>query len=223
MTNLTTLQTVAILLLPILLAITVHEAAHGWVAHQLGDNTAFRAGRVTLNPIKHIDLIGTIILPLLLSFLGGFIFGWAKPVPVNFHNLRQPRRDTALVALAGPMANLVMAIGWAVIAKAAWLMEEDFTSAIFLVYMGQAGTLINSALMILNLVPILPLDGGRILHSMLPPNLATPFGRLEPYGLYILIGLLISGVLAKILYPLWTFVTQQLLLLVGFKELVLQQ
>jgi Zn-dependent protease len=222
MTNLTTFQTVAIWLLPILFAITVHEAAHGWVAHQLGDNTAFRAGRVTLNPIKHIDLIGTIILPLLLSFLGGFIFGWAKPVPVNFHKLRQPRRDTALVALAGPMANLVMAIGWAVIAKAAWLMEEDFTSAIFLVYMGQAGTLINSALMILNLLPILPLDGGRVLHSMLPPHLATPFGRLEPYGLYILIGLLISGILAKILYPLWTFVTQQLLLLVGFKEIVLQ-
>ncbi|OQW93317.1 MAG: site-2 protease family protein [Beggiatoa sp. IS2] len=197
----TAIQRVAVWLLPVLFAITVHEMAHGWAAFQLGDDTAKRLGRVSLNPIKHIDIVGTVILPILLLALGGFILGWAKPVPVNFQQLRQPRRDMALVALAGPAANLIMAILWTVIARIGWATSGLFAPAIFLVYVGDAGIFINCVLMILNLLPILPLDGGRILHSLLPPALATSFGRLEPYGLLILIILLATNLLNYLLFP----------------------
>ncbi len=216
MAELTLLQQISIWALPILFAITAHEAAHAWVAFKLGDSTAYREGRVTLNPIKHIDLIGTVILPLLMVVISGFVFGWAKPVPVNFRQLRQPRRDMALVALAGPGANLLMAIFWVIVAKLGFFLTAEFEQAIFLVYMGSAGILINLILMILNLLPILPLDGGRVLHSALPRELAISFGRLEPFGLIILVILLVTGILENILHPLINFMSQQFFSLVGF-------
>ena len=172
------IQVLAILALPVLFAITVHEAAHGWVAKQLGDKTAEMLGRVTLNPIKHVDLIGTVVVPLTTFLLTGFLFGWAKPVPIDWRNLHHPRRDMAFVALAGPMANLVMALLWALIVKlglALWQTSQWL--ALPLVYMGAAGVLINSFLMALNLFPLLPLDGGRILNALLTPRLSTAFSR----------------------------------------------
>ncbi|TGO02966.1 peptidase [Candidatus Thiomargarita nelsonii] len=215
MEELTTLQQVTIWILPVLFAITVHEVAHGWVAFKLGDDTAYRLGRITLNPISHIDPIGTVLLPLLLFATTGFVFGWAKPVPVNFNRLRQVRRDMALVALAGPGANLLMAIFWTIIVKFGLLLTDAFPVAVFLIYMGYAGIVINGILMILNLLPILPLDGGRVLHSALPPNLAYSFGRLEPFGLIILVVLLLTGILQDVLLPMLNFMSQQFLWFVG--------
>lgn len=201
-----TIQQLSILALPVLLAITVHEAAHGWMAMKHGDSTAKMLGRVTINPFKHIDPVGTIVVPLATFLLSGFLFGWAKPVPVAWRNLNNPRRDMALVALAGPGANLLMAITWALAIKAGvLLMPLSEAVGLPLVYMGGAGVLINSLLMILNLMPILPLDGGRILNSLLPQKLAYPFSRLEPFGLFIIIGLLVTGLLEKILLPLVQF------------------
>jgi Zn-dependent protease len=212
MDELSTLQQITIWILPVLFAITVHEAAHGWMAFKLGDDTAFRLGRITLNPIKHIDPIGTILLPIVLLVIsaGQFVFGWAKPVPVNFYQLREFRRDMALVALAGPAANLLMAILWVMLAKFGAILVNDFqiTAAIFLVYMGFAGVIINALLMILNLFPILPLDGGRVLHSLLPPNLAESYAQLEPYGIIILVALLLTNVLQMILLPILAIVQQ---------------
>jgi len=188
--------------IPVLFAITVHEVAHGWVASHLGDQTAKSMGRLTLNPIRHIDPIGTVLLPVLLYFLGGFIFGWAKPVPVNWKNLGHPRRDMALVAAAGPGANLVMLVLWALLAKIVtlfhqnpvWLTEFVWTMCIW-------GIRINIVLMVLNLFPLLPLDGGRIMTSLLPAELALVYSRLERYGLLILILLIATGLLGKILWP----------------------
>ncbi len=201
------IQMVAVLALPVLFAITVHEAAHGWVANRLGDRTAFMLGRVTFNPIKHIDPVGTILVPLsilLLSSIGGapILFGWAKPVPVDWRNLHHPRRDMALVALAGPGANLVMAIFWGLMIKlgVGMLGTSDWI-ALPLVYMGAAGVLINLVLMALNLFPLLPLDGGRVLNALLPPRLSYAFSRLEPYGLIILLVLLFTGLLGAVLLP----------------------
>ncbi|MFU8798119.1 MAG: site-2 protease family protein [Gammaproteobacteria bacterium] len=200
MQTLNTFQQIIIWALPILFAITLHEAAHGWIALRCGDRTAFQAGRVSINPFRHIDLIGTVIIPLLLFTLGGFIFGWAKPVPINWRNLRHPRRDMALVALAGPLANLLMAFFWAVLTK--WgINSENFA----LIYMGQAGITINLLLMLLNLLPLPPLDGSRILASLLPPPWALKYNQLEPYGFIILLLLLISGVLFSILSPIFSF------------------
>jgi len=189
------------------------------MALKLGDDTALRLGRVTLNPIPHIDIIGTVLLPLLMLTMSGFVFGWAKPVPVSWHNLHQPRRDMGLVALAGPTANLLMAIVWALTIKISWLLfVNGFEQAEFFLRMGEAGILINILLMILNLMPILPLDGGRILYSLLPPNMADQFGRLEPFGLIILLVLLVIGALGKILLPLINFIYEQIVWLTSITE-----
>lgn len=211
------IQQIAVLALPLLFAITVHEAAHGWAAYRLGDNTAQQMGRVTLNPIKHIDLIGTVIMPLLILFISQFNFmlGWAKPVPVNFNRLKSPRRDTALVALAGPGANFLMAIGWAFVAKLGVMIGDQFVGTPFLFYMGNMGIFINVILMVLNLLPLLPLDGGRVLHSLLPTRLAQAFGQLEPYGFFILVILLLTHVLEQILSPPIQFISHKILLLVS--------
>jgi Zn-dependent protease len=216
MEGLTTIQQIAVLALPVLFAITVHEAAHGWVAGKLGDSTARMLGRVTLNPIKHIDPLGTVILPLAMYLMTGFLFGWAKPVPVDWRNLRNPRRDMALVAIAGPLANLLMALLWAVATRIGYGMDESLAwLAVPLIYMGIAGVMINSILMLLNLMPILPLDGGRVLAALLPRRLAFAYSRLEPWGLFIIVGLLATGILGSVLRPLMMATRQSIMSLVG--------
>lgn len=196
-------QTLAIYALPVLFAITLHEAAHGYVARHFGDMTAHAQGRISLNPARHIDLIGTIIVPLVILFLSGykFLFGWAKPVPVNYSALRKPRPHMAWVAAAGPGANLVMALAWAVLLKVAVLLPAGRVAE-FLALMSQAGILVNLVFMFLNLLPILPLDGGRILASLLPSRAAWQYARLEPLGLPLLVVLLLTNVLNVVLEPL---------------------
>lgn len=198
--DLTVIQKIAIYALPVIFAITVHEAAHGYAAKHFGDMTAFNAGRITLNPLKHIDLFGTIILPALTVMLGGILFGWAKPVPVDFRRLRHPKKDMLWVAAAGPASNFVMAIFWALVMKFSVNAPEAFVLPMAL--MAKAGVTINIVLMVLNLLPLPPLDGGRIAVSLLPMNLARPFAQIERYGFIILIILLFSGVLGRILEPL---------------------
>ncbi len=200
MEELTAIQRFSIWVLPVLLAITVHEVAHGWVAKKLGDRTAQRLGRLTLNPFKHIDPIGTVLVPGFLLLVSGFVFGWAKPVPITWENLKHPRRDVALVALAGPFSNFLMAIGWGLVMKLALMFSQSPESLLFpLVLMGAAGITINLILMVLNLLPILPLDGGRVLAAMLPGPLSRQFSKLEPYGLFIILGLLFFGGLSWLL------------------------
>ena len=210
MDDLTTIQRLAVLILPVLFAITVHEAAHGWVAKRLGDATASMLGRVTLNPFKHIDPVGTVVVPLAMYLITGyqsdwqspFLFGWAKPVPVSWLNLGNPRRDMALVALAGPGANFIMAILWAALIKLGVTLGDDYAwFALPLVYMGSVGVLINAFLMVLNLLPVLPLDGGRIVASILPQKFSMIYSRLEPWGLMIVVALLFSGMLSVIINP----------------------
>lgn len=202
MHGLTVIQYAAVAALPLLFAITVHEVAHGWVALRFGDRTAQMLGRLTLNPIKHIDPIGTILVPGALLMLGGFIFGWAKPVPVDYRNLQNPKRDMAIVAAAGPLANLAMAIGWAIIAKIGLILATTFPwASVPMILMGKIGIFLNLVLMVLNLLPIPPLDGGRVLTGLLPNRWAIMLAKMEPYGFFILLGLLITGVLWKILSP----------------------
>ncbi|HEY7656498.1 MAG TPA: site-2 protease family protein [Burkholderiales bacterium] len=198
-------QIIAIYALPVILAITLHEAAHGYVARHFGDMTAYLEGRVSLNPLRHIDPFGTVALPLILLALtklfgGGIIFGWAKPVPVNFANLRHPKRDMLWVAAAGPLSNLVMALIWALVLKLGLSMPGSYF-ALPLALMGAAGVFFNIIIMVLNLVPLPPLDGGRILVSLLPHRLAWRVARIEPYGFLILIVLLLTGVLGAMLWP----------------------
>jgi Zn-dependent protease len=195
------IQKIAVYAIPLIFAITLHEAAHAYAARYFGDNTAYMLGRMTLNPIKHIDPIWTIAVPLLTLFFGGFIFGAAKPVPVNFGALRNPKRDSIWVAAAGPLANLAMMLIWALVATLAQRMP-DSVPMLFLSYVGQAGILVNALLMIFNLFPLLPLDGGRIIAGLLPNNLAYQYSKIEPYGMFILIALLVSGVFGKFLGPL---------------------
>ncbi|MBX3615643.1 site-2 protease family protein [Nitrosomonas sp.] len=215
------IQGIAIYALPVILAITMHEAAHGYMAKKFGDLTAFNAGRISLNPARHIDLVGTILVPLTLFILSkltigaGFLFGWAKPVPVNFTNLRHPKRDMLWVAAAGPGANLLMAFFWALMIKLALLMPE-VSYARPLALMGIAGIEINVILMVLNLLPLPPLDGGRMAVSLLPHRLAYQFSRIEPYGFMILLLLLFSGVLGAIIGPVILWVK---IFIVSFFEL----
>ncbi|AGA33095.1 peptidase M50 [Thioalkalivibrio nitratireducens DSM 14787] len=203
------IQTIAIWTLPVLFAITVHEAAHGYVARALGDTTAAMLGRLTLNPLKHIDPVGTIAVPLGLLTISSltpgppFVFGWAKPVPVNTRNLGHPQRDMAVVAVAGPLANLAMAVGWALVIKVGLAVDHAYSLA--LVYMGMAGIAINVLLMVLNLLPLPPLDGGRVVAGFLPARAASRFERIEPYGLLIVLALLVTGLLGTVIGPLYSF------------------
>lgn len=207
--ELTLVQKIAVSAIPIIFAITVHEASHGYAAKYFGDLTAERMGRITLNPLKHIDPVGTILLPALTLMLGGVLFGWAKPVPVNFAGLRNPKKDMLWVAAAGPASNFVMAIFWVLVMKYAQ-MTPDF-AAYFLLEMSKVGIMINLVLMVLNLLPLPPLDGGRIAVSLLPMNLAVKLSRLEQYGFIILIVLLVTGVLGRIILPIINFFGQLIL------------
>ena len=201
-----TLYTIAVWAIPVLLAITLHEAAHGWMANKLGDPTARSLGRISLNPFRHIDPIGTVVLPLTLLMLSGFVIGWAKPVPVDMRYFKKPLLDMAVVALAGPASNFLMACGWALVALIGKLMfspGDDF--AFYLMKLGDAGITINLILMVLNLLPVPPLDGGRVLAGVMSPSIAVPFMKLERYGMVIVILLLVSGILGKILWPMVLF------------------
>ena len=197
------IQTLAISALPVIFAITLHEAAHGYVAKHFGDLTASQQGRISLNPLRHVDPVGTIIVPAIIVLLtaGNFLFGWAKPVPVDFGRLRHPKQDMFWVAAAGPGANLLMALGWAILLKLA-LATPDFAYADAMAAMGRVGININAVLMMLNLLPLPPLDGGRIAVSLLPPRAAWKFAQIEPYGMVILLALLFTGVLENVLGPL---------------------
>jgi Zn-dependent protease len=196
-------QTFAIYALPVLFAITLHEAAHGYVARHFGDMTAHAQGRISLNPVRHIDVVGTIVVPLVILVLssGKFLFGWAKPVPVNYSALRKPKQHMAWVAAAGPGANLVMALVWALLLKLAVLLPVNLFS-VPLRLMAEAGIVVNLVFMFLNLLPILPLDGGRILASLLPNRAAWQYAKLEPWGLPLLVLLLLTNVLNFVLEPL---------------------
>ncbi len=218
MPELTLVQQVSAWLLPVLLAITVHEVAHGWTARLFGDHTAEMQGRLSLNPIRHVDPVGTILVPgLLLIMPGGFVFGWAKPVPVDWRNLRRPKQDMVWVAAAGPAVNLVMGLGWALLARVALGMSTDSSFGLPLLLMGVAGMLINTILAVLNMLPLPPLDGGRVLTGLLPTRYAIPFSRIEPYGFWILIALLMTGSLGWIMRPMMDFVLDFLVSTAGMK------
>jgi len=194
--------TVAVWAAPILFAITLHEAAHGWVANKLGDPTAKRLGRITINPIKHIDPVGTVVVPLFLAMISPFVMGWAKPVPVEIRYFKSPLLDMALVAVAGPVSNFIMACIWAMFIQLALLSLEQSSTLVFLTEMGKNGIIINVVLMVLNLLPIPPLDGGRVVAGVLPTNIAIPFMQLERFGMVIILLLLVSGILGKIMWPI---------------------
>ena len=210
------IQTLAIAALPVIFAITLHEAAHGYAARHFGDPTAWLAGRISLNPLRHIDLFGTVLLPLLLFVVSSpFIFGWAKPVPVNFGRLRNPKRDMLWVAAAGPAVNLLMAFGWAVLLKLAIVMPFNaYTRP--LAMMSEMGIGINVMLMVLNLLPLPPLDGGRIAVSLMPFSMAVKFSQLERWGIPILLLLSFTGMLGSVLWPFVAMVKSLIILLFQF-------
>jgi Zn-dependent protease len=200
-------QTLSIYALPVIFGITLHEAAHGYVAKHFGDMTAYVLGRVSLNPVRHIDPVGTILVPLVILLVTswgagqGMLFGWAKPVPVNYHALRKPKRHMMWVAAAGPAANLAMALAWALLAKLALVLPNNyFSDPLFLI--SQAGVTVNLVLMLLNLIPLLPLDGGRIVAGLLPARMADQYARLEPWGFPILLALMFTNVLGIVLGPM---------------------
>ena len=211
------------LIIPILFAVTLHEAAHGWIASKLGDRTAQQLGRVSINPLRHIDPIGTVLVPLVIFLTIGFFFGWAKPVPINWRNLKKPKRDMALVALAGPAANLLMAIFWAIITKLAivYATHAQPTSDIsinilkFLIIAGKYGVLINTVFLVFNMMPIPPLDGSRVVTSLLSNKLAYQYNKLEPYGLWIVLALLYLGIFEKVIFPITYIISNLILFIFG--------
>ncbi|BBL75223.1 site-2 protease family protein [Methylomagnum ishizawai] len=222
MEQLTTVGRFAVWALPVIFAITLHEVAHGWIAKLLGDKTADRLGRLTLNPLKHVDPVGTIILPGVMLVLGGFIFGWAKPVPVDWGKLHKPKRDIGLVALAGPLANLLMVVCWILISKLAHVIGDRYYS-LPMIYMAAAGIYINLMLMLINLVPLPPLDGGRIMTSLLPDKWAYRYGQLEQYGLVILLILIATPALSMLLGGPMNLLLNQSLLYAGIPYGILYQ
>jgi len=198
MDELTLVQKIVVWVIPVIFAITVHEVAHGWVAKLCGDKTAWMLGRLTLNPIKHIDLVGSIVVPGLMLATTGFVFGWAKPVPVMTRNLRNPKRDMALVAIAGPAANFLMALGWVLFIRlAVFINITEYSMP--MIYVGIAGVMINIVVGLLNLLPIPPLDGSRIVSWLLPTQWERYYQYIERYGFFILIALMMTDVLGDIL------------------------
>lgn len=207
------LQVLAVAAIPVLFAITLHEVAHGWTARQFGDRTAEMLGRLSLNPLKHIDPIGTVLVPALAMMTTGFLFGWAKPVPVATRNLRNPRRDMMIVAAAGPGSNILMAIFWAFFLKAISVSGLEGMTAVFFMTMGQIGIFINVILAVFNMLPIPPLDGGRVLSGLLPPRASTRLDALEPYGLIIVLAFIFFA--WGYLRPVITAVTQFIMSIAG--------
>ena len=197
----TIIQKITVYAIPLIFAITLHEAAHAFAARYFGDSTAYMLGRMTLNPLKHIDPVWTILVPIVTLLVSPFVFGAAKPVPVNFGALRNPKRDMIWVAAAGPLANLAMMVLWAVLGKIAISLGTSGPTY-FLASMAEAGIFVNALLMVFNLFPLLPLDGGRIVTGLLPNKLAYAFSRTEPYGMLILIALIVTGVLGRFMWPL---------------------
>lgn len=203
MSDLNLIQKIVIWVIPVLFAVTLHEAAHGWVANRLGDPTARMLGRLTLNPLKHIDPIGTILVPAILLLLPGrFLFGWAKPVPISPRNFKRPRRDMALVGAAGPLANLLMGLLWCIVARVALMLPDSAAHvSLPLALTGVAGIFVNVLLMVFNLLPLPPLDGGRVASGLMPREWARVYDRIEPYGFWILLALIVTNILGLILWP----------------------
>jgi len=214
--DLTVIQKIAIWAIPVIFAITMHEVAHGWVASLFGDQTARLAGRLTINPVKHMDLMGTVVVPLVMLVIGGFIFGWAKPVPVDARNMRNPRYSMVIVALAGPVSNLLMALFWALVVKFGLILDNWFSTG--LIYMGQAGMMINIVLCVLNCLPIPPLDGGQALAHLLPGRAGWYMYRIEPYGFLILVILILSGILSFVIEPVIYTLLRWLSMLFGLTQ-----
>jgi len=204
MPELSTIQQIAIWILPVLFAVTLHEAAHAWMANKLGDTTAKALGRLSFNPLKHIDLFGTIIVPLMVLILSNFsfVFGWAKPVPINATLFKNPRRDIALSTAAGPISNLIMAFLWAVILKITLSINPNSMISLFVILTARAGIIVNLLLAYFNLIPIPPLDGSRIVASALPLRWAIRYEKIEPYGFFILLAIMFTGILNWTLTPL---------------------
>ncbi len=210
------MQQIAVWAIPVIFAITLHEVAHGWAASRLGDKTALMLGRLTLNPIKHIDPIGTIVVPVALLVMGGFVFGWAKAVPVDMRNFKNPALDMAKVAVAGPLANLLMAVFWAIVAKTGTVLQTSIPDiGTYLIYTGFAGVSINLILLVLNLLPIPPLDGSRVLSAFLPKKLAWQYNQIAPYGFFILIGLMVLGMLSPLLIGPYTLFRDLIFSIIG--------
>jgi len=210
------IQTLSVAAIPILFAITLHEVAHGWAAKLRGDRTAEMLGRLSLNPIKHIDPVGTVAVPVLMVLTTGFMFGWAKPVPVAFNNLNNPKKDMVFVAFAGPVANVVMALFWAVILKLVFVSGgAGGPVSDFIYQMARIGIFFNVLLAVFNLLPIPPLDGGRVLRGLVNESIGRVLDRLEPFGLIIVVGLLLLGWLFPLVQPAMDFLQRLILALVG--------